>query len=134
LEPPCGDTKNRSFCPSSILILKLIPEKSDGCQYFTFFYLRIDRQKRFRGVNGNSHFDDAYWVVPINYTTEDEMNFDDTTPDFWLSKQSDTISFPKLADDDWLLVNIRRTGSTLVQKLVHQSQYRSFLDLLHQTH
>ena len=38
------------------------------------------------------------------------MNFDDTTPDFWLSKQSDTVTIPKLKDDDWLLVNIRRTG------------------------
>lgn len=75
-------------------------------QRFTYAVVN-DHKKRLL----ESSTDNPLWWIPISYTTESVLNFDDTKPVEWIRKTPNiTISVPNLADDDWILVNIQQTG------------------------
>lgn len=69
-------------------------------------------QERFllRNLN-NISTDTNTWSVPITYTTESELDFDNTNPKYWLSTKRSTADFdPKLDPTKWIIFNVQSSG------------------------
>lgn len=80
-------------------------------QRFTY---AVDNHKK-RLLDQSS--DNPLWWIPISYTFESVMDFENTKPVQWIRKTPNlSISMPNLSDDDWILVNIQQTGSSRLRK------------------
>ncbi|XP_047740791.1 aminopeptidase N [Hyalella azteca] len=71
-------------------------------------------QERFLCVKNENSTDthDYRWWVPISFTSEDAMNFNDTRPSVWMNKTeaTKTISSLPTSPDKWVIVNLQQTG------------------------
>ncbi|XP_039290198.1 aminopeptidase N isoform X3 [Nilaparvata lugens] len=50
------------------------------------------------------------WWVPVSYTTQSEMDFNNTQPKIWLEPSKPTKKITNIDPDDWLLINLKHTG------------------------
>lgn len=51
------------------------------------------------------------WWVPLSYSTKGKINFNQTTPENWLSCPSDTQTIQNVADDEeWIIFNNKMAG------------------------
>ncbi|XP_032664629.1 aminopeptidase N-like isoform X2 [Odontomachus brunneus] len=50
-----------------------------------------------------------FWWLPITYTTESNLNFDETSPNFWL-KPSDKHKHISNIPNGWVIFNLQQTG------------------------
>lgn len=48
------------------------------------------------------------WRIPVTYTTQSELDFNQTTPKRWLI--SGSISIDDINSNDWIIFNIQQTG------------------------
>jgi len=70
-------------------------------------------QERFllRSTNSISH-PEALWWVPITYTSEKQLNFNDTQPLKWMkAERSITLNDLDISSSQWLIFNIQETGN-----------------------
>ncbi|XP_018019808.1 puromycin-sensitive aminopeptidase-like protein, partial [Hyalella azteca] len=71
-------------------------------------------QERFLLVKNENSTDthDYKWWVPISFTSEDAMNFNDTRPSAWMDKTepTKTISGLPTSPNKWVIVNLQQTG------------------------
>lgn len=51
--------------------------------------------------------------MPITYTTNNSINFEDTAPKVWLRNIPEVDIELTLADDEWVILNIQETGTKL---------------------
>lgn len=62
---------------------------------------------------GNTFFKDDnetyQWWVPITYTTESDLNFDDTRTKKWL-RPNEVQTLDEIDPDDWIIVNKKQSG------------------------
>ncbi|XP_050459534.1 aminopeptidase N-like [Cataglyphis hispanica] len=58
-------------------------------------------------VNYNSSY---HYCVPLTYTTQSDINFNDTLPSYWLNTSSSYLFNLKLKTTDWLIFNIQQVG------------------------
>lgn len=51
------------------------------------------------------------WIIPITYTTQKEINFNETRPSHWM-RNSNSIDVKNVTAGslDWVIVNIQQTG------------------------
>ncbi|KAF2892511.1 hypothetical protein ILUMI_13663 [Ignelater luminosus] len=66
-------------------------------------------QSRF-SLNKESVSFDSSWIIPINFATKTNKDFDNITADKWLTVKEDVIDVKYLKKDEWLLVNKKQTG------------------------
>lgn len=50
------------------------------------------------------------WYIPISFTTSRELNFNDTTPQFWSINAAHDLENIELHNDEWIIANIQQTG------------------------
>nr|AVD96939.1 putative APN-3 [Nilaparvata lugens] len=50
------------------------------------------------------------WWVPVSYTTQSEMDFNNTQPKIWLEPFKPTKKITNIDPNDWLLINLKHTG------------------------
>lgn len=75
--------------------------------------LRFTQQRFVSTTKTND--DGLTWWIPISIATSNSLNFEQTTPDYWLPKgvSDTTYQLPSnlaITDDDWLLINKQQTG------------------------
>ncbi|XP_012288914.1 putative aminopeptidase-2 isoform X2 [Orussus abietinus] len=67
------------------------------------------RQERFLLRNlQETPINDTWWV-PITWTTQKEVNFENTEPKFWLGERSGNVKV-NLAEKDWIVFNVLESG------------------------
>lgn len=55
--------------------------------------------------------ENSLWWIPISYTTESILDFENTKPREWLKRTpSLTIPVDELSENEWILANIQQTG------------------------
>ena len=69
-------------------------------------------QERFLLRNHKNETINQTWWVPITWTTQNENDFNNTVPKYWLKNASSKISI-KRGDLDWVLFNIQQSGQYL---------------------
>ena len=50
------------------------------------------------------------WWIPITYTTQTELNFNDTVPRHWLTPNVQQIIISNITQFDWIIFNLQQTG------------------------
>ncbi|KYQ50501.1 Aminopeptidase N [Trachymyrmex zeteki] len=50
------------------------------------------------------------WWIPITYTTQTELNFNDTVPRRWLTPNDQQIIILNVTQFDWIIFNLQQTG------------------------
>lgn len=69
-------------------------------------------QQRYVSTTKNNN-DGLTWWIPINIATKSNMDFQTTTPDYWLTKGSPNIVYEPstmISNDDWIVINKQQTG------------------------
>lgn len=66
-------------------------------------------QERFL-LSGKKNKSDALWWVPISYTTQSELDFNNTQPKVWLKDTKSYVMFSGIDSSQWLLLNLHNTG------------------------
>jgi len=56
-----------------------------------------------------SHKGNSWWI-PITYTTQTDLNFNDTEPYHWLTPHTEEINIPNIKQFDWIILNLQQTG------------------------
>lgn len=56
---------------------------------------------------------DNLYSIPITFTTENESNFEDTTPPFIMNAKTYVLNLTNIDEDDWVIFNIQETGKCL---------------------
>ncbi|XP_018344310.1 PREDICTED: aminopeptidase N-like, partial [Trachymyrmex septentrionalis] len=66
------------------------------------------------------------WWIPITYTTQTELNFNDTVPRYWLTPNVQQIIISNITQFDWIILNLQQTGyyrvnydSTMWQRIAY---------------
>lgn len=72
----------------------------------------IKFQARFM-LGNNTDTNNSLWWVPLTYTSQDKLNFDNTQPTQWLKAEPRIeLSDLQVAPNHWVLFNIKQTGET----------------------
>lgn len=53
---------------------------------------------------------DETWIIPINYATASNINFDQLSTDYWLTTTEGNVHVDGLGADDWIILNKKETG------------------------
>lgn len=64
-------------------------------------------------VNALDSESENTWEVPINYATRSKPDFSSTKPTHWVKRSNETLILDDIPKDDWILLNIQNTGTTL---------------------
>ncbi|KAG5329961.1 APM1 Aminopeptidase, partial [Acromyrmex heyeri] len=56
-----------------------------------------------------SHKGNSWWI-PITYTTQTDLHFNDTKPYYWLTPYTEKIIIPNIKQFDWIILNLQQTG------------------------
>ncbi|KAG5346782.1 AMPN Aminopeptidase, partial [Acromyrmex charruanus] len=56
-----------------------------------------------------SHKGNSWWI-PITYTTQTDLHFNDTKPYYWLTPYTEKITIPNIKQFDWIILNLQQTG------------------------
>ncbi|KAG8228739.1 hypothetical protein J437_LFUL007074 [Ladona fulva] len=67
------------------------------------------KQERYFGLSHHQE-QNQHWWVPISFTTQDEINFEDTSPKHWLPNTSSMEIFDLPASDKWVMFNLKASG------------------------
>lgn len=66
-------------------------------------------QKRFSWFNIPAEEKNETWLIPINFASENLLDFNKTIPDIWL--KDSVINVPvKAESEDWMIINKQQTG------------------------
>lgn len=69
------------------------------------------QQERYLAVRLNpQEKEDSCWWVPISYTTQKELDFNETKPKLWLSCKENGELFDVGPKEDWIILNVRAAG------------------------
>lgn len=55
-----------------------------------------------------------HYCIPISYTTQEYVDFDDTSADIWLNKIPYYLFELRFKEDGWVIFNIQQTGKYLM--------------------
>lgn len=62
-------------------------------------------------LGNNTDTNNSLWWVPLTYTSQDKLDFENTHPTHWLKAEpSIELSALRVAPDHWVLFNIKQTG------------------------
>ncbi|KAK4883356.1 hypothetical protein RN001_006675 [Aquatica leii] len=79
--------------------------------------------------------EDGHWIVPINFASSNNLSFENTDPEYWLTETQQTVSVPYLNKDNWIIANKKETGYYRVNydetnwDLITQTLMQSHLDI-----
>lgn len=65
-------------------------------------------QERF--VRNGTTNDTSIWYIPLNFATQSKPLFDNTSAQFWFTKESDKVTIESLGSNDWYLINLQQKG------------------------
>lgn len=73
-------------------------------------YVLFDQQERY--LTDPSLSSNDLWHVPINWVLSTNVDFEDTSPGFWISigTGATAVNIPDLSQAEWFIVNKQRTG------------------------
>ncbi|XP_053945437.1 membrane alanyl aminopeptidase-like [Anastrepha ludens] len=87
------------------------------------------KQSRFMLKDQSTSNTSLLYTVPISYTTSEENNFENTTPDFYLNATTSASNITLTNSVDWVILNIQETGYYRVN--YDQSTWNSIHAALH---
>lgn len=68
-------------------------------------------QERFLLLSDDNKTMEQYWWIPITYTTQNELNFKNTSTNLWMQQTpEDILENINAAENQWILLNIQQTG------------------------
>lgn len=63
-----------------------------------------------------THLEPLWWI-PITYTTEKQLNFNNTQPSKWMNaERSITMDDLDASPSQWILLNVQETGNYIAAK------------------
>lgn len=74
------------------------------------------KQERFRYSDEQDKETDnvPLWIIPITYTVENELQFQQTKPKYWFNRTSTMlIDMVNITQTNWMIVNVQQTGKFL---------------------
>lgn len=67
-------------------------------------------QERFLLRNIDNSSTDMTWAVPLTFTTQSELDFENTIPKYWLSTDKSVAKFEAINPKEWVIFNIQSSG------------------------
>lgn len=68
-------------------------------------------QERFLLLSDDNKTMEQYWWIPITYTTQNELNFKNTSTKLWMQQTpEDVLENINATENQWILLNIQQTG------------------------
>lgn len=52
------------------------------------------------------------WTIPITYTTDEELDFETTSPKLFIKQDKSSIDIDLSPNATWVIFNIQQTGNT----------------------
>jgi aminopeptidase N len=66
-------------------------------------FLEKEKEKKFDNVFNHT------WSIPVTFTTQTNMDFFNTIPNYWLKQLNQNITL-ETDPDDWIIFNLQQTG------------------------
>lgn len=57
------------------------------------------------------------WWIPINYATENSLNFSSTFANYWMDPNNEGLLIENIDPQNWIIINIQASGNEL--KILH---------------
>lgn len=72
--------------------------------------LSIYQDQYYLNDKGNMQHSHNNWWIPITFTTDEQLDFTNTTPQYWLTPKQVEILVDLQNLDGWILLNLQQTG------------------------